>query len=106
MQMSLTGRSGDGAAPRYPTDAQVRRISWVPWGSAGSGVVRVASSGRSWPATLLGPDNEKAAHWAAFSAFEAIGALALPKGKTSRSPRVRSLDLRFLELDVLFDNRV
>jgi len=22
-----------------PADAQVRRISWVPWGSAGSGAV-------------------------------------------------------------------
>ena len=39
MQMSLTGWSGDGAAPRYPTDAQVRRISWVPvgFGRLGSG---------------------------------------------------------------------
>jgi len=25
-------------------NAQVRRISWVPWGSAGAGAVRVASS--------------------------------------------------------------
>src|SRR6476469_3770733 len=106
MQMSLTGRSGDGAAPRYPTDAQVRRISWVPWGSAGSGVVRVASSGRSWPATLTGPSNEKAAHKAAFSAFGVSGSLAVPVGTPRSRSRPRLLDLGFLELDVLLDDRV
>jgi len=36
---------------KYPTDAQVRRISWLSWGSAGRNGPRGLLENRSRPAT-------------------------------------------------------
>src|SRR5690606_16463026 len=86
---------GRRLAASFPTDAQVRRISWVPWGSAGTEAVTWPPRTRFRPATWLlrsasrfsgrADRNQKGAHWAPFSQDHAIAGRGLSAaGRRSR----------------------